>query len=84
LLSDVLSIATVHFEQYNRKVAIALPNRCYRSGLVCRHIRLWHLQDMATGPDDVRFQRKTGSRRGPVKPTRMTRFEVGVVRTLSS
>ena len=27
------------------------------------HFRCWHLGDMATDPDDVRFQGKTGVRR---------------------
>jgi hypothetical protein len=26
-------------------------------------VAYWHLSDMPTGPDDVRFQGKTGSRR---------------------
>jgi hypothetical protein len=47
-------------------------------GLLCTMASLdvasWHLGDMATGPDDVRFQGKTGSSRPTTKMTRLTQL----------
>ena len=45
----------------------------YPSADQYHHVPFWHLWDMATGPDDVRFQGRTGSSRPTAKVTRLTR-----------
>jgi hypothetical protein len=37
-------------------------------------VAFWHVRDMPTASDDVRFRGKTGSRRTTVKPTRLTQL----------
>jgi len=38
-----------------------------------RHVRVWHLWDMPTSPENVRWSGKSGSHRRTVKVTRLTR-----------